>query len=117
MLSSTTPPAATPPVVAVYVAVSVTAVPAVTDVGATFALPAPSAELLTATVGEAPIAARPPPAVDCSRVVHVPVPDCAALGASALSYVIVSVAPASSVTPLTVIVWPETETVPVELVV
>src|SRR5437870_2459239 len=84
--ATSTAPFLSPPVAAVYVSVSVfPVVPANTEVGEIVSVPDPSALLLTARVGEAPIAVRLPPLVDFSRVVHVPVPDWPAAGASALS--------------------------------
>ena len=62
-----TAPEARPPVVAVYVAVSVLfVVPAKAVVGATFAVPAPSAELFTFTVWVPETVVSVPPLVDFS---------------------------------------------------
>jgi hypothetical protein len=80
----TCPFAATPPVVAVYVSVSVVVVAAVTDVGVMFALPDPSAELFTLTDGEPAVrSVRVPPELAFCCTVHVAAPAFAAEGAVA----------------------------------
>src|SRR5919201_742277 len=64
-----TAPLVSPPVAAVYVNVNVRPVwPASTELGETLSAPEPSAESLTVTDGDDPIALRVPPLVDFSRV-------------------------------------------------
>ncbi len=93
-MTSTTPFAARPPVVAVYVAVSVLlVVPARVDVGAIVPVPAPSAEFETATVCVPATVASEPALVDFSLIVNVEFPAFAALGAAAAPPALMLVSP------------------------
>jgi hypothetical protein len=106
-----------PPAAAVYVNVIVFPVDALlTEPVGVVSVPDPSAES-TLMLGEAPRLVSEPPEVDFSLPCHVADP--ALLGAFApgppplvAPYVTVSVAPPASDTLETVIVWPDTETVP-----
>ncbi len=96
-VSSTTPFAASPPVVAVYVATSVLLVVAASAaVGATVPVPEPSAELLTATVcvpPPTPTVVSAPPFVDFALIVKMELPAFAAPGAAAAPPALTLVSP------------------------
>src|SRR5205085_4569759 len=120
--TSVTDPPLTPPVAAVYVNVIVRPVwLADTVVVPVVSVPVPSAAL-TVMLGDDERFASDPPDVDLSCACHVcaPVVDVAVAPVPpplVSPYVIVNVLPPESVTLETVIVWPETETVPVLAVV
>ena len=110
-----------PPAAAEYVNANDTGEAAVTEPGDTVADPDPSGAYLTLTVGEDARAVDVPVAVDFSDTAKLDDPtapgDTAELAPPPAPYVTVRAELDARVTPLTVIVWPATLTVPLDAVV